>query len=236
MEMNIDHQISIAGSASPPSPFTQTHPHLLQRPDKLNSPGLDAFAGRIPTPIHSNFNLAQQHGPSSLGPSRSRTDSVLPAAAANMNVVPRFAAPMKHILETDYAMPSPIAESPLIEDEDDDLHMEMSDFPSSQLSRLSVSQDGMMDVDERTMWSQHSGMMQRSSSNMSGDGGGGGLMFDVTPPTPTTPGRTGRARSGAFSASDGGGADKGGRRVVFGYREDCEKCRMRVPGHFAHFV
>lgn len=158
-----------------------------------------------------------------------------------MNALPRFAAPMKHkhLLEhtVDYSMPSPIAESPLIEeDDDDDLNMEMSDLPSSQLSRLSVSQDGMMDVDERMMWSQHSGMMQRSSSSLGPESAGGGLTFDVTPPTPTTPGRTGRARSGAFSASDGGGGEKGGRRVVFGFREDCEKCRMRVPGHFAHFV
>jgi hypothetical protein len=134
---------------------------------------------------------------------------------------------MKHMTESDYAMPSPIAESPLIED-DDDLDLHMAEFPSSQLSRLSVSQDGMMDVDDgRVMWSQNT---QRSSSN-------DGMSFDVAPPTPTTPGRIGRARSGAFSASDGGGTEgKGGRRVVFGFREDCEKCRMRVSGHFAHFV
>jgi hypothetical protein len=133
-------------------------------------------------------------------------------------------------------MPSPIAESPLIEDDDaldmaDD--MDMPDFPSSQLSRLSVSQgDGMMELDASTAWSQRSSSLDPGGG---GEYGRGGLMFDVTPPTPTTPGRTGRARSGAFSASSTP-QDKGGRRVVFGYREDCEKCRMRFPGHFAHFV
>jgi hypothetical protein len=219
--MNIDHEVSIAGSASPPSPFTHPHHLLHLRPDKLNSPGLDSFSGRIPTPIHSNFNLAQPPVPS-----RSRTDSFLPPVNTlnnsmnNMNALPRFAAPMRQILENDYQMPSPIVESPIIED----YAMEISDFPSSQLSRLSVSQDGM-DVDE-TAWSQHI-----ASSSSSADS----LSFDVVPPTPTTPGRTGRARSGAFSASSTP-QDKGGRRVVFGYREDCEKCRMRFPGHFAHFV
>ena len=189
--MNIDNQISIAGSAPPPPPFPQSHPHLLPhhtRPEKLNSPGLDAFAGRIPTPIHSNFQLAQPPTPSILAPSRSRTDSFLPTAAANMNALPRFAAPMKHILETDYAMPSPIAESPLIEDDLDDMEMS-NDFPSSQLSRLSVSQDGTMDVDA-AMWSQRSNSLTlpHSSSLLSTDGFPGGLAFDVTPPTPTTSG------------------------------------------------
>jgi hypothetical protein len=240
MNLDLETHISIAGSASPPSPFTQTHPHQhlhphLNHPEKLNSPGLDAFAGRIPTPIHSNFTLPlQTQSPlHQSSPLRSRTDSFLPAATTGQaHTLPRFAQPMKHILETDYAMPSPIAESPLIEDDDilDDMDM-AADFPSSQLSRLSVSQsDGMMELDHSTAWSQ------RSNSVEAGDMyGRGGLMFDVTPPTPTTPGRTGRARSGAFSASSTP-QDKGGRRVVFGYREDCEKCRMRFPGHFAHFV
>ena len=26
------------------------------------------------------------------------------------------------------------------------------------------------------------------------------------------------------------------RRFSMGYRDDCEKCRMRVPGHFSHFL
>lgn len=199
IEMNIDHRVSIAGSASPPSPF---HYSLL-RPDKLNSPGLDQLSGRIPTPIHSNFHLAQPPPPA-----RSRTESYL-----SNTVLPGFARP-KQRLENDYRMPSPINED----------SMETSDLPSSQLSRLSVSQDSM-DVDD-AVWSQ-------SSHYPSSDS----LPWDNIPPTPTTPGgRTGRARSGAFSSASTTPQDKGGRRVVFGYREDCEKCRMRFPGHFAHFV
>ena len=26
------------------------------------------------------------------------------------------------------------------------------------------------------------------------------------------------------------------KRFCMGYRDDCEKCRLRVPGHFSHFL
>jgi hypothetical protein len=42
------------------------------------------------------------------------------------------------------------------------------------------------------------------------------------PPTPK-----GRKRSGALT---------GMGRFSMGYREDCEKCRQRVPGHYSHFL
>ncbi|KAF2097210.1 hypothetical protein NA57DRAFT_77464 [Rhizodiscina lignyota] len=40
--------------------------------------------------------------------------------------------------------------------------------------------------------------------------------------------RKGRARSGALSTQK--------TRFVMGYREDCEKCRAKVPGHFSHYI
>lgn len=42
------------------------------------------------------------------------------------------------------------------------------------------------------------------------------------PPTPR-----GRKRSGALT---------GVGRFSMGYRDDCEKCRQRVPGHYSHFL
>ncbi len=42
------------------------------------------------------------------------------------------------------------------------------------------------------------------------------------PPTPRT-----RKRSGALT---------GMGRFSMGYRDDCEKCRQRVPGHYSHFL
>ncbi|KAH7356271.1 hypothetical protein BKA66DRAFT_252490 [Pyrenochaeta sp. MPI-SDFR-AT-0127] len=44
----------------------------------------------------------------------------------------------------------------------------------------------------------------------------------AAPPTPR-----GRKRSGALT---------GMGRFSMGYREDCEKCRQRVPGHYSHFL
>lgn len=46
------------------------------------------------------------------------------------------------------------------------------------------------------------------------------------PPPSATPTR-GRKRSGALT---------GIGRFSMGYREDCEKCRLRVPGHYSHFL
>jgi hypothetical protein len=43
------------------------------------------------------------------------------------------------------------------------------------------------------------------------------------PPTPRT-----RKRSGALTGTPG--------RFSMGYRDDCEKCRQRVPGHYSHFL
>jgi hypothetical protein len=39
--------------------------------------------------------------------------------------------------------------------------------------------------------------------------------------------RGGRKRSGALT---------GVGRFSMGYRDDCEKCRLRVPGHYSHFL
>ena len=48
-------------------------------------------------------------------------------------------------------------------------------------------------------------------------------------PTPLTlpPTPRGRKRSGALT---------GMGRFSMGYRDDCEKCRQRVPGHYSHFL
>jgi hypothetical protein len=48
------------------------------------------------------------------------------------------------------------------------------------------------------------------------------MLSPAMPPTPR-----GRKRSGALT---------GIGRFSMGYRDDCEKCRMRVPGHYSHFL
>ncbi|KAF2432850.1 hypothetical protein EJ08DRAFT_118690 [Tothia fuscella] len=191
MGMNMDEEVSIVGSASPPSPY-QTQTWL--RPAKLNSPSIhDQFSGgRIPTPIHSNFLIGAPP------PSRAGTWS------GEGNTESMLAPPRQrpHIFTNDYRMPSPISE---------DYIDTPTDVTSSQLSRLSFSAEDNMDMD----------MPIRSDSVLSD-------------PVPDTPTRTGRARSGAISTISNGGMEK--KKFVVGYREDCEKCRARMPGHWAHFL
>jgi hypothetical protein len=47
------------------------------------------------------------------------------------------------------------------------------------------------------------------------------------PPSALTAPTRGRKRSGAFT---------GKGRFSMGYRDDCDKCRQRVPGHYSHFL
>lgn len=51
--------------------------------------------------------------------------------------------------------------------------------------------------------------------------------MDDNPMLPPAEMPRGRRRSGAITEK---------RRFAIGYREDCEKCRQRVPGHFSHFL
>ncbi|KAF2197208.1 hypothetical protein GQ43DRAFT_475653 [Delitschia confertaspora ATCC 74209] len=54
-----------------------------------------------------------------------------------------------------------------------------------------------------------------------------GEHFDGTEPQSPSTARKGRARSGALI---------GKMRFSMGYREDCDKCRNRIPGHYSHFL
>jgi hypothetical protein len=109
-------------------------------------------------------------------------------------------------LRHDHAIPSPIRE--------DEMDADFA-YAGSQLSQLSFIEEGM-DVDDEdvTVSSLSSPSLPRI------------MTTNLPPPSPTTP-RTGRARSGAITER---------RRFFMGYREDCEKCRMKVPNHFAHFL
>lgn len=49
-----------------------------------------------------------------------------------------------------------------------------------------------------------------------------------TPPLALPPTPKGRKRSGALTGAPG--------KFTMGYRDDCEKCRLRVPGHYSHFL
>ncbi|KAF2712372.1 hypothetical protein K504DRAFT_499476 [Pleomassaria siparia CBS 279.74] len=97
--------------------------------------------------------------------------------------------------------------SPISEDED--LPDTPTAFTQSQLERLSVTSSNTA--------SEH--MDLESSRNENDEG--------APPPGLSTTPTKGRKRSGAFT---------GKGRFSMGYRDDCEKCKQRVPGHYSHFV
>jgi hypothetical protein len=79
-----------------------------------------------------------------------------------------------------------------------------------------ISED---DTDEKTM--QTSSQLSRLSvteESMDMEG-----IEIVLPPL-----RKGRSRSGAITIEK--------RRFSMGFRDDCEKCQMKLPGHYAHFL
>jgi hypothetical protein len=188
-DINMDEEVSIVGSNSPPSPYQQ---QTWLRPAKLNSPNVheNFSGGRIPTPIHSNFVIGV--------PPRTaiaQSNNMLQDEEAwSSRLTPIRQRP--HLMENDHRMPSPISE---------DYIDATTDITSSQLSRLSFNGEDNMEMD----------IPAHSDA--------------VVPDTPT---RTGRARSGAITA--GGGQEK--KRFVVGYRDDCDKCRAKVAGHWAHFL
>jgi len=232
VDMNIDEEISIVGSASPPSPYQQ---HTWLRPAKLNSPSIhDQFSGgRIPTPIYANFQLGtppQRHNTTSVldqYPQQSplhqfSNDSqpVLPAGFTRPHHRPRLSA------ENEYRIPSPISEDTDFDNDGiDDLASTPTEYASSQLERLSVSQG-----DDGMEWDSASSVMSSQGYQQQGTTTDEGVDVETgaVPPTPTTAMKMGRARSDAITGS--------AKRVVFGYREDCAKCRARIPGHWAHFI
>jgi hypothetical protein len=116
--MDMNEEISIVGSQSPPSPYQQ---HTWLRPAKLNSPSVhESFSGgRIPTPIHTTFVIG--------APPRTAS-------------APTFHH--QHINEARSSMVAPLP-SPISED-----YVETpTDITSSQLSRLSFNGEDMeMDI------------------------------------------------------------------------------------------
>ncbi|KAL9112985.1 MAG: hypothetical protein Q9227_002850 [Pyrenula ochraceoflavens] len=45
-----------------------------------------------------------------------------------------------------------------------------------------------------------------------------------------------RSRTGAISAGGDGSSSSRTSRLFVGFKADCEKCQMRVPGHYSHII
>ncbi|KAL1922847.1 uncharacterized protein VTP21DRAFT_9223 [Calcarisporiella thermophila] len=65
------------------------------------------------------------------------------------------------------------------------------------------------------------------------------IMYDK-PPTPTPESDledAGELREAAPKNTSSAGLKESGTRIfLMGYRGDCEKCRLRVPGHYSHII
>ncbi|KAF2997699.1 hypothetical protein E8E13_006586 [Curvularia kusanoi] len=214
-EDDLDSQSDVR-SQPPESPFgghffrpPTLHPSSSHLSEHSNS------TGRIPTPIHSTFNRGSM-GMNGFGyPSSGAAGGVTSAASPSLsgsglsvrkNRQAHQDAPTSH---SDLLPRSRRMPSPISED-DDNIPDTPTAFTQSQLQRLSFSgEDDVMD-----------GMdMEEEGERIEEP--------RVVPTTPLTP--RGRKRSGALTGVTPG-------RFSMGFREDCEKCRMKVPGHYAHFL
>ncbi|PVI04863.1 hypothetical protein DM02DRAFT_145262 [Periconia macrospinosa] len=218
MQMD-DDDLDMVSSQPPDTPFLPTN----FRPAKLNpnlfgreppsASGNTNNTGRLPTPIYPTFaNSGMSMNMNGLGyPSSgmagggSLGNSCLGIPSLNPPLMqpppPRKSGALHHAAEADRSrrMPSPISE-------DEDIPDTPTAFAQSQLSRLTVTSDQMMDTDAP------------SSASLQ----------TLAPPSSTlSPATRGRKRSGALTGSG---------RFSMGYREDCDRCRLRVPGHYAHFL
>jgi hypothetical protein len=206
-----DDDFDVVGSQPPDSPFVQS----FLRPPKLNSnlfnhDSASNNTGRIPTPIYPTF-----HKPSGTTGGMGGLGYPSGGMAGGMNTGHTYlGVPSNPMHQT---TPIPRKHAPIDADrsrrmpspisEDEDIPDTPTALTQSQLSRLSVTSNAeRMDVEIRD----------------------GSEEFDMEPPpgVVTTPSK-GRKRSGALSRIG---------RFAMGYREDCDKCRQRVPGHYSHFL
>jgi len=92
----------------------------------------------------------------------------------------------------------------------------MDEYSSSQISKLSMAE--VMDVDggaEQPFANNEEAICSTSLQD------GSPLEIGIPP-------RKGRARSGAMTSPN--------KRFFMGYVPDCDKCRLKVPGHSVHIL
>ncbi|KAF2019680.1 hypothetical protein BU24DRAFT_125127 [Aaosphaeria arxii CBS 175.79] len=217
MDMEVEEEeddFDIIGSQPPDSPFISN----FLRPAKLNFDSfssIDAAAnntGRLPTPIFPTFNGPRGPMNTSLLGGVGYPSSGLAGGLSMDSGNGYLGVPQNPLLQK----PPTIRKQAQVE-HDRSRRMpspisEDEDIPDTPTA-LTQSQLSRLSV---TSNAERMDLESQESS-------------DGLPPPPgvlTTPSR-GRKRSGALS---------GKGRFSMGYRDDCEKCRQRVPGHYSHFL
>lgn len=183
---------------------------------------LSSVSGRMPTPIQPNFSPQYRNQQSNWGQDATQS----PHGVMNMghqhngfedgSDVPRTMAnePSWHSVQQNRRLPSPISEG--------------DDFPSQSKDFADVT------LDSADQQRHHHGMDHPNA------------MMDIenrasTPPLdangePTTPSpKRGHVRN-MHTLNNWTWQPGMKKSFSIGYRSDCEKCRLKVPGHFNHIV
>tara|TARA_R110002003_G_scaffold55_5_gene4977 strand:- start:26412 stop:26990 length:579 start_codon:yes stop_codon:yes gene_type:complete len=120
-------------------------------------------------------------------------------------------------LSTSSGLPAPTSQAP--PSRKPSTRHEPSDDRSRRMPSPISEDDDIPDTPTALTQSQLSRLSFAQAEHMDTEDGPSAL---AVPPTPR-----GRKRSGALT---------GMGRFSMGYRDDCDKCRTRVPGHYSHFL
>ncbi|KAF6830397.1 hypothetical protein CMUS01_07761 [Colletotrichum musicola] len=237
-----------------PSPFQQVEPDRdMDMMDTMSPPPVPqehaladhapSVHGRMPTPIQPSF-AAQVRGGAwgGPGPAVSHLNGVVNMGhihagfGSDERTIPRSmdASYDWHAVQN-RRLPSPISEG-----EDVASHAGSGSlsppgmvldngFPSQLTMRLQQS--------SLNSHAQDSGMMDVEDHGMSGETTVNAHPTEtISAPATPSPGRKGHIRS-RHTMNNWGQPGAGAKMSLsIGYRADCEKCRLKVPGHFNHLV
>jgi hypothetical protein len=218
-----DSEMDMMETLNSPPPSRLEAPHVTE----LDGNGA---SGRMPTPIQPSFAAqvrGQQSGWAGPAANPSPLNGVVnmghqPSGLAEDNSVPRTMMTESdwHAVQKNRRLPSPISEG--------------EDSPSNQAGALS---DAGLEAHDASVASHNAALQAMDHPN---------AMMDVeprgeTPPLdangePTTPSpKRGHQRS-MHTVNSWTWQPGMKKSFSIGYRSDCEKCRMKVPGHFNHII
>lgn len=122
-------------------------------------------------------------------------------------------------------LPSPISEG------DHDV------LAGGRLARLSVVGEDAMDVvGEEEPAEKKAGISSVNAFAATSDGPVVAQLSDASMAEPMGTDQPAKAKSNGHERRRSLTVPSEKRRFCMGYRDDCEKCRLRVPGHFSHFL
>lgn len=200
-------------------------PTHLQVSQPFSDAEARGLSGRMPTPIQPSF-AAQVRGHNSewtgpngvnnIGHHHSGFDQATPRSMANETDW--------HAVQNNRRLPSPISESG---DSASGMMHDGAQNLSNQLQNSSISSHS-----PQTM--EHTNAMDLEPSHSGDIDADADTDADADPNSPS-PSRKGHMRS-KHTVNSWTWQPGMKRSFSIGYRSDCEKCRLKVPGHFNHII